>query len=116
VTDLSPSDFEIVEDGSPQKIGSFTPIFANAPPPAPATRDLNQCHRISATANMGPLVTALVFDRLGPESRRIAVQAAQVPREQNRSPQPSAFSIDLGMAAYAPFTKNVSVLRQALRR
>lgn len=118
VTDLSPSDFEIVEDGSPQKIGSFTPIFANAPPPAPATpvASTDTVAASATAANTGPLVTALVFDRLGPESRRIAVQAAQA-YLGNKTEAPSyigIFGIDLGMAAYAPFTKNVSVLRQAL--
>src|SRR5262245_17314677 len=45
VADLSPSDFELFEDGVAQKIGSFTPIFVNAPTtaepanPAPASTE-----------------------------------------------------------------------------
>ena len=31
VRDLAQSDFEIIEDGVPQKIGSFTPFFESAP-------------------------------------------------------------------------------------
>jgi hypothetical protein len=37
VRDLTLSDFEVLEDGVPQKIDSFTPVFAATPATAPAT-------------------------------------------------------------------------------
>ena len=121
VTDLSPSDFELSEDGTAQKIGSFTPIFANsAPVPAPApSAPVASTEAVAASApsvNNGPLITALIFDRLGPEARQIAVQAAQsyLGNKTEASSYIGIFGIDLGLAAYAPFTKNVSVLKQAL--
>ena len=36
VRDLSQADFEMLEDGVPQKLGSFTPVFESAPAPAAA--------------------------------------------------------------------------------
>jgi VWFA-related protein len=121
VADLSPTDFELSEDGTPQKIGSFTPIFANAPAvpaPAPSAPSVST-EAVAASApspNTGPIVTALVFDRLSPEARQIAVQAAQsyLGNKSEASSYIGIFGIDLGLAPYAPFTKNVSVLRQAL--
>jgi VWFA-related protein len=121
VADLSPADFEVFEDGTAQKIGSFTPIFANAPPPpAPApTAAAASTEAVAAPpppVNTGPLVTALVFDRLSPEARKIAIQAAEgyLGNRTEASSYIGIFGIDLGLAPYAPFTRNVSVLRQAL--
>src|SRR5262249_47972350 len=36
VRDLQQSDFEVLEDGVPQTIGSFTPIFEDVPAPTVA--------------------------------------------------------------------------------
>lgn len=123
VADLSPADFEVLEDGTAQKIGSFTPIFANAPaPPAPApTAPAASTEGVAGTpppVNTGPLVTALVFDRLSPEARKIAVQAAEgyLANKTEASSYIGIFGIDLGLAPYAPFTRNVSVLREALAK
>ncbi len=120
VADLSPSDFEVSEDGTPQTIGSFTPIFANAAPiPAPPAAPTASTEAVVAAApsvNSGPIVTALVFDRLSSEARQLAVQAAQsyLGNKTETSSYIGIFGIDLGLAPYAPFTRNVSVLRQAL--
>jgi VWFA-related protein len=117
VTDLSPADFELSEDGTQQKIGSFTPIFANAAPASSTAASSTAAVAAPAPAvNNGPIVTALVFDRLSPEARQIAVKAAQsyLGNKSEASSYIGIFGIDLGMEAYAPFTKNASVLRQAL--
>jgi VWFA-related protein len=117
VADLTSADFEISEDGIPQKVGSFTPIFANAAPtPAPTAPASTEAVAAAAPVNNGPLITALVFDRLNPEARQIAVKAAQsyLGNKAEASSYVGIFGIDLGLAAYAPFTRNVSVLRQAL--
>jgi VWFA-related protein len=68
--------------------------------------------------NTGPTLTALVFDRLSPEARRLAISAAQsyVGREQDAPNHIGIFGIDLGLAPYAPFTRDARVLRQALAR
>ena len=82
VRDLSQADFELLEDGVPQKLGSFTPVFESAPAPAapapkaPAAAPGTNTGAPAAVDN-GPIVIALVFDRLTPEAQRLAVQAAQ---------------------------------------
>ncbi|MEP6917152.1 MAG: hypothetical protein ABJC89_15985, partial [Acidobacteriota bacterium] len=80
VRDLTPSDFEVLEDGVPQTIGSFTPVFADAPaaapahvPAVPAATSAGSGVVASPPVNAGPGVTALVFDRLSPEARRLAI-------------------------------------------
>ena len=59
---------------------------------------------------------ALVFDRLSPEARRLAVQAAQgyLGTKEEAPDYIGIFGIDLSLAAYAPFTRNAYALRQAL--
>ncbi len=83
VRDLTQADFEVLEDGVPQTIGSFTPVFESAPAPvaggatAPRSRSAQPRTRAHRRRRHGPTVTALVFDRLTPEAQRLAVQAAQ---------------------------------------
>ena len=81
IRDLKASDFEVLEDGTPQKVESFrfvTREFAAAPgpseakdnksAPAPATNP-------TSSKRSTPTVTALVFDRLSPEARALAKKA-----------------------------------------
>lgn len=124
VRDLTAADFEIIEDGKPQQIGSFTPIFAkvagsSAPVPSPiplATEGMVTTS--SAPVNAGPIVTALVFDRLSPESRRLAVSAAQsyLSGKNETESYVGIFGIDLSLTSYAPITRDARVLRRALDR
>ena len=70
----------------------------------------------AAMMDAGPTVTALVFDRLAPESRKLAVQAAQN-YLGTRSEAPGyvgIFGIDLALSPYAPFTRDLSVLKAGL--
>src|SRR4051812_12940211 len=78
VHDLTRADFELLEDGVPQSIGAFTPVFEGAglrqptTAPVPAADAAAPAPGAAATATPaigGPVVTALVFDRLGPEAR-----------------------------------------------
>ena len=66
----------------------------------------------------GPVVTALVFDRLSPEARRLAVQAAQgyLGTREEAPGYIGIFGVDLSLPPYAPFTRNACALRQALDR
>jgi VWFA-related protein len=126
VRDLTQSDFEVLEDGVPQTIGAFTPIFAGAPAPAPATARATPptgtgdpsgtAAGSPAADNSGPAVTALVFDRLSPEASRLAVQASQnyLGSKEEAPSYIGIFGIDLALTPYAPFTRNARVLRQGL--
>lgn len=119
VRDLTQADFQIVEDGVPQTIGSFAPVFdtataasgASAPAAPPAT--------VSAGAPLvgsGPGVTALIFDRLGPESRRLAAVAARnyLGFKEESNDFVAVFGVDLALTPYVPFTRNAVALRKAL--
>ena len=67
VRDLTAADFEVLEDGVTQKVGSFTPFLDNAtataaiPAAAPAGAT-DPAASAAAAVNNGPIVTALVFD------------------------------------------------------
>jgi VWFA-related protein len=125
VRDLAQSDFQVLEDGVPQTIGSFTPVFTGdaapaAPPPAAAPSPGGSKPAVGSPppVNAGPIVTALVFDRLSPEGRRLAVQAAQsyLGTKEEAPGYVGIFGVDLALTPYAPFTRNAYVLRQALAR
>ena len=127
VRDLQQSDFEILEDGAPQTAGSFTPIFeAEVPPttaavatPAPVaaggSTGADGTGASQAATKLTP-ITALVFDRLSPEGRQLAVKAARA-YVTEKEPLPSmmgVFGIDLAFTPYAPFTKDRETLEKAL--
>jgi VWFA-related protein len=63
-------------------------------------------------------VTALVFDRLTPEARRLAVEAAQnyVGAKPEAPGYIGIFGVDLSLMPIAPFTRNTRVLKGALDR
>jgi VWFA-related protein len=105
VRDLKQSEVQITEDGVAQTIASFAPILDGVPVASGA-----------ASIEAGPTVTALVFDRLTPEARRLAVQNAQN-YLGSRTEAPGyvgIFGIDLAMSPYAPFTRSTRVLKQGL--
>ena len=130
VRDLQRSEVEIVEDGASQTIDSFTPVFeaevpsTTTPTPAPGPAaagvgtGLTAADADAATLSAAKLtpITALVFDRLSPEGRRLAVKAARA-YVTEREPLPSmmgVFGIDLAFTPYAPFTKDRETLEKAL--
>src|SRR5262245_33607579 len=122
VRDLAQADFEVFEDSVPQKIGSFTLVsngVAPAPPEMPPTPSATAgAPPAPSPANNGPTVTALVFDRLSPEGRRLAVEAAKkyLGSREETPDYLGIFSVDLALTPYAPFTRSTRVLRQALDR
>jgi VWFA-related protein len=124
VRDLTQSDFEILEDGVSQTVGSFAPVFDGtvAAPVAVAPAAAIGGERTSVGSpppvSAGPTVTALVFDRLSPEGRRLAVQAAQsyLGGKDEAPGFVGVFGIDLALTPFTPFTRNVRLLRQGLDR
>jgi VWFA-related protein len=126
VRDLAQSDFQVIEDGVPQTIASFTPVFEGAaavvpempPSSASATGRSTVAVGSPSLVNAGPTVTALVFDRLTPEAQRLAVQASQsyLGTKEQAPSYIGIYSVDLALTPYASFTRNVRTLRQALDR
>jgi VWFA-related protein len=117
VHDLAAPDFELLEDGVPQTIGAFSTTFdrparslAATAPAATATPEDRP-----GGSDRGPGVTAIVFDRLIPESRRTAVQAARsyVGEKEESADFVGVFGIDLSLQIFVPFTRNAIALREA---
>ena len=125
VRDLTQADFEVLEDGVTQTIGSFTPILegalaATSPSALPAAVAPSAPAQPAPTNPVaaGPAVTAMVFHGLGPESRKLAVQAARAYLGQKEEMQNyiGLFSIDLSLSPIVPFTRNGHYVRQVLDR
>jgi VWFA-related protein len=119
VRDLTAADFELLEDGVPQAIGSFTAFAPTSAPSTPAIAAAPPASGVAAPSppvNAGPAVTALVFDRLTPEARVLAVQAAQayLGTKEETSNYIGIFGIDMALTPYASFTRNAVRLRKAL--
>ena len=124
VRDLTQADFQVLEDGVAQTIGSFKPVFAEAATAGPASTAAAAAPSAAPAVGSpapdatGPAVTALVFDRLSPEAQRRAIKAAQsyLGTEAEAPNYIGIFSVDLALTPYAPFTRSGHVLRQALDR
>jgi len=125
VHDLKQSEVQITENGVPQTIASFAPIVngvladvgaAAAAPAAAAPLASRSVVGAAAPVDAGPTVTALIFDRLTPEARRLAVLAAQnyLGARTEAPGYVAIFGIDLAMSPLAPFTRSTRVLKQAL--
>jgi VWFA-related protein len=133
VTDLAPADFEILEDGVPQEIGSvtlYTPSAtardrfealrranapANLPSPPPAAAEPGAPAPRHVEPPPVPVV-ALVFDRLAPEARAFAHQAALAYVGDAGQSQSliGVFGIDLSLITYQNYTREASRLRKAI--
>jgi VWFA-related protein len=119
VRDLTAADFELLEDGVSQSIASFSafaPASAAGTPTTVMAPSAPDAGGASPPVNAGPAVTALVFDRLTPEARALAVQAAQayLGTKEETSNYIGIFGIDMALTPYAPFTRNAVRLRKAL--
>jgi VWFA-related protein len=129
VTDLVPEDFELYEDRLRQSIGSFTVAnrgtgiavaakkrdaairVGGATPGSPADADVPD-----VTAESG--LTALVFDRLAPDSRVLAQKAALsgIPLSGQLQDSTAVFAIDLEVNLVQPFTRDPTEVRAGLHR
>jgi VWFA-related protein len=138
VADLRPDEFVVTEDGQTQKVGSFTPIFKPSAPaesaggarPAPALVPSRMITPAAAAAPHAPPgsavaaaaasapeeVLAIVFDRLTPEARSVAHQAAlgYVGRDVRTDKLMAVYGIDLGLVPYQWFTRDGPSVRKAI--
>lgn len=132
VTDLTADDFEVLEDGVAQQVGSFRlPAAEKASPPAApaavgtpaaAAQAPPQATPAPASASAAPTardaasVVALVFDRLSPDSRRLTKLAADryIGTGAESEHVIGVFATDWGLEILQPFTRDAAVIRQAL--
>lgn len=122
IKDLKATDFEILEDGVPQKIESFRFVTREAlenfaekgdnkspesviPSPAPAKRST-------------PTVTALVFDRLSPEARSLARKAGLAYAQEGMASGgfTGVFGIDQSLRTIQTFTDDGLLIKDAVER
>jgi VWFA-related protein len=123
IKDLKPSDFEIYEDGVRQQVTSFRLVTRelNAPAPntpnkeaAPARPAPSPPTRADAAPRVGAV--ALVFDRLSPDARARARQAAlsYLNGGLRADDFVGVFGIDLSLRVLQPFTNNEQLVRRAI--
>ena len=123
VKDLTANDFEVLEDGTTQKIASFRfvnrerPREANA---APAPGESNAGAQPAASTVLSnrttPGVIALVFDRLSPEARSLAKKAgiAYATEGMAGGDFTGVFRIDLSLNTVQSFTDNAELVKAAV--
>src|SRR5690606_2723924 len=123
VTDLKPGDFELLEDGVPQEIGSV--VFYGTPSatggdsapaePAQASAGASAAPAVRGALPAPPPVIALVFDRLTPEARALAYKAAlDYVRREGNDALVGVFGIDLTLITYQTYTSDPQLLSRAL--
>jgi VWFA-related protein len=121
IKDLKATDFEVLEDGVPQKVESFrfvsrettaansdskdrkSPDVPSTTPPAPARRST-------------PTVTALVFDRLSPEARGLARKAGLAYAQEGMATGgfTGVFGIDQTLRTVQNFTDDAQLVKDAV--
>jgi VWFA-related protein len=133
VRDLKASDFEVWEDGVRQTVDQFMVVSRepeSAPPVAsppsaspPGTQEQSAAVEEetlqSPTIAQAPnAVIALVFDRLTPDGRNVAFQAARtyLHRERRLDDLVGVFSIDLALHTLQPFTTDRDLIAQGIDR
>ena len=126
IRDLKAADFEVLEDGVPQKVESFRFVTREG---APATAE-NKDDKSSGTGTTPttappapgrrstPSVTALVFDRLSPEARALARKAGLAYAQEGMAGSgfTGVFGIDQSLRTIQPFTDNAELIKEAVDR
>jgi VWFA-related protein len=126
VLDLTPEDFEVSEDGARQRIVSISLVqrgtlraigtgaaagVQSGEPSAPST---SPAPLAAGTAT--PSVTAILFDRLSPESRALARRAAlaYVSTLESAHDYAGVFLADSALRTFQPFTNERDRLARAV--
>jgi VWFA-related protein len=114
VRDLAEADFEILEDGVPQRIISFESHVSEAPIAGPGEPDATARTAGASVAPTQSLV-ALVFQQLSHQPRAMAVNAARSTIDALAPDEfAGVFAVELGLKTMAPFTRDRAELRAAV--
>jgi len=123
IRDLKPSDFEIFEDGVPQKIESFRFVSREMTPSTSETKDGKSPDAPATTTpaparRSTPTVTALVFDRLSPEARALARKAGLAYAQQGMGSGSftGVFGIDQSLRTIQSFTDDAQLIASAVEQ
>src|ERR1051325_6020090 len=123
IRDLKASDFEILEDGVPQKVESFRFVSRETTPVNSESKDGKSPDVPSTTTpaparRTTPTVTALVFDRLSPEARALARKAGLAYAQEGMASGgfTGVFGIDQSLRTIQAFTDDAQLIRDAVER
>ena len=124
IKDLKASDFEVLEDGVPQKVESFRFVTREASPVKTETKDDKVTGAppagttTPAPPRSAPTVTALVFDRLSPDARNLARKAGLAYAQEGMSSGgfTGVFGIDQALRTVQPFTDDSQLVKDAVER
>jgi VWFA-related protein len=132
VRDLQASDFEVFEDGIKQDLNSFRLVASKSEGGSSIgnsrgedrekASDLgvlspNKSHS-GAEAGSGTTAVALVFDRLSPDARTRAREAAlsYLGESVNKNELMGVFLTDLSLLVLQPFTDNKQLVKLAIEK
>jgi VWFA-related protein len=123
---LNASDFQVFEDGVPQRIESFHFVTrgetttSSRPTPAPASAGEKPAPRaeVPAPEPSSPGVIALVFDRLSPDARSLARKAGIAYAQEGMAggDYTGVFRIDQSLTTLQQFTDNSELVKGAIER
>ncbi|MGA2273905.1 MAG: VWA domain-containing protein [Bryobacteraceae bacterium] len=127
IRNLKPEEVRVLEDGVPQKLQTFRFTDTDVDEQQPATAQPGAKSGASApVAPQGPAlnplhnlnIVTIVFERMGPVSRRLAQTAATefLANEFRANTYGGVFSLDSRLNALQPYTNNQDLLRQAITR
>jgi VWFA-related protein len=121
VKDLSPADFEVLEDGVSQRIQSFRFVnreaLADPGPNRKADGKASETETsLTPPRRTTPGVTALVFDRLSLEARSLARKAGVAYSQEGMAAGDftGVFRIDQTLNTVQPFTDNSELVKAAI--
>src|SRR5215213_2630473 len=122
IRDLKATDFEVLEDGVPQKIESFRFVTRGAARGAVESKDggpgVETSNSAPVPGRSTPTVTALVFDRLSPEARSLARKAGLAYAEEGAASGgfTGVFGIDQSLRTVQTFTDKSQLIKDAVER
>ena len=121
IRDLKASDFEILEDGVPQKVESFRFVSrettaVNSESKDGKLPDVPSTTTPAPTRRSTPTVTALVFDRLSPEARALARKAGLAYAQEGMATGgfTGVFGIDQALRTVQNFTDDAQLVKDAV--
>lgn len=123
IKDLNAADFEILEDGVPQKVESFRFVSREAGANVAEKKDDKSADVVNPAPatpakRSTPTVTALVFDRLSPEARALARKAGLAYAQEGMASGgfTGVFGIDQSLRTVQPFTDDAQLIKDAVER
>lgn len=123
IKDLKLTDFEVLEDGVPQKVESFRFVTREAGPAEITDKKDDKSPDTVTTATAppkrsAPTVTALVFDRLSPEAQSLARKAGLAYAQEGMASGgfTGVFGIDQSLRTVQTFTDNTQLIKDAVER